>query len=106
MDAGIAKNNNNTMGKKQYGLGHTRITVPGLPHLKNKTAVIKENTTKVDGKCDLSVIAPEYRENVTYDVGDIVTHEGKLYACNKKNTGEWDDKLWDETTITEIISAL
>lgn len=28
------------MAKKQYGLGHTRLTVPGRPDLTNKTAVI------------------------------------------------------------------
>jgi hypothetical protein len=120
MDAGIAKNNNNTMGK-QNGLGYTRLTVSDDVNLKNKPitimvggkrldeileemeAAINRNTTKVDGKCDLSVIAPEYSSDVTYDEGDVVTHEGKLYACTKETTGDWDDKSWNETTITEII---
>lgn len=109
--------------EKQNGLGYTRLTVSDDVNLKNKPITImvggkrldeileemadaiKENTTKVDGKCDLSVIAPAYSGDVTYDEGDVVTHEGKLYACTKETTGDWDDKSWDETTITEIISA-
>ena len=106
---------------RQNGLGYTRLTVSDDVNMKNKPitimvggkrldeileemeAAINRNTAKVDGKCDLSVIAPEYSEKVSYEVGDIVTHKGKLYACGKKTTGDWEEKSWDETTITEII---
>jgi hypothetical protein len=102
---------------RQNGLGYTRLTVSDDVNLKNKPItimvggkrfdeILEEMETAVSGKCDLSSIAHEHNSKETYDVGDVVTHEGKLYVCNKKTTGKWDEKMWDETTVIDIISAL
>jgi hypothetical protein len=49
------------------------------------------------------MIAPLYDDTATYDVGDIVTYESKLYKCiTAIATPEtFDDTKWEETTAVD-----
>ena len=49
------------------------------------------------------MIAPMYDDTATYDVGDIVTYESKLYKCiTAIATPEtFDDTKWEETTAVD-----
>jgi len=40
-----------------------------------------------------------------YAVGDLVTHNGKLYKCSTAHTGEWDAADFIETTVVAQISS-
>lgn len=104
MDAGIAKNNNNTMGKQQYGLGHTRITVPGLPHLKNKTVVIKvggKNLEEMVGGASSKMIGvKDFDSTKNYKAGDMVMYDGLLYKFTEDHdAGEWDASQVEGSSI-------
>lgn len=51
-------------------------------------------------------LAPAYDSTETYDEGDIVSYENKLYECNTDNTtGSWDSQYWDEYIISEHMGA-
>lgn len=92
------------MGKQQYGLGHTRITVPGLPHLKNKTAVIKvggKNLEEIVGGASSKMIGVEdFDSTKNYKAGDMVMYDGLLYKFTEDHTaGEWDASQVEESSI-------
>lgn len=47
-------------------------------------------------------LAPAYDSAQTYDEGDIVSKDNKIYQCNTDNTtGDWDSTKWDEYVISE-----
>lgn len=47
-------------------------------------------------------LAPAYDSTSTYNEGDIVSYENKLYECNTDNTtGTWDAQYWDEYVVSE-----
>lgn len=51
-------------------------------------------------------LAPAYDSAQTYDEGDIVSYQNKLYECNTDNTtGTWDAQYWDEYIISENMGA-
>lgn len=52
------------MEKKQYGLGHTRLTVPGRPDLTNKTAVVMVGDKTLEEVIDGIVKGTAKREPV------------------------------------------
>lgn len=57
------------------------------------------------GYAKSSIVAPEYSEEATYDVGDYVTYENTLYKCNSKITTaeEWNPEHWTAVNVAEII---
>lgn len=51
-------------------------------------------------------LAPAYDSTQTYDEGDIVSYQNKLYECNTDNTtGTWNAQYWDEYIISENMGA-
>ena len=57
------------------------------------------------GYAKSSIVAPEYSEEATYDVGDYVTYENTLYKCNSEITTaeEWNPEHWTAVNVAEII---
>ena len=50
-----------------------------------------------------TMLAPAYDTAVSYVVGDIVEHLGKLYKCTGATTGVWDSTKWTQTTLGDEI---
>lgn len=49
-------------------------------------------------------IAPEFSEEGSYAVGDLVTHDGKLYSSlSIQSAVVWDDSNWSETSVAAQI---
>lgn len=47
-------------------------------------------------------LAPAFDPTETYNEGDIVSKDNKLYQCNTDNTtGDWDSTKWDEYVVSE-----
>lgn len=86
--------------------------------LQAQIDAIKDGTTidsfgdveaALDLKADLGVIAPEF--DVTsgvYDVGDLVTYQGKLYEFTTAHdtAGEWDPTEVAEKTVADEIDTV
>lgn len=67
--------------------------------VQNKTV-----TAALDGKTDLSVIAPEFDSTESYAANqDFVIHEGVLYQCTTAHQGTWDATHF---TATDVNTAL
>lgn len=50
--------------------------------------------------------APEYDATETYNDGDVVVYEDKLYTCNADGTtGAFNPSKWDESTVVEVIEG-
>ena len=52
---------------------------------------------------DISYIAPAFATSVSYAVGDLVTHEGKLYKCTTAHTGAWNASHFTETDVDACL---
>ena len=65
---------------------------------------LKGNIEAVSDGLDDAVesLAPAFDPTETYDEGDIVSKDNKLYQCNTDNTtGDWDSTKWDEYVVSE-----
>lgn len=73
------------------------------------------------GSFDITLLAENYDETSTYDYGECVSKDGKLYVCTATTaTGTWDISKWEETNaegafankrrtmreLTELIAEL
>ena len=47
-----------------------------------------------------------YSTSESYEEGDIVVYEGKIYKCNDDTTGSWDSTKWDEISLLDEINQL
>lgn len=58
------------------------------------------------GSLDLSILADEFSEQATYEVGDIVQYQGELYMCEVavETPGGWDSSDW--TSAEPVLSSL
>lgn len=68
--------------------------------VQNKTV-----TAALDGKTDLSVIAPEFDSTDQYTVGSFVIHEGVLYQCTTAHQGAWDAAHFTATDVNTALQA-
>lgn len=65
--------------------------------------------TALDTKADNDVIAPEFdAEAGTYEIGDLVMYEGKLYEFTSahETAGEWDSTEVTEKTVADEIGTV
>lgn len=61
----------------------------------------------LDSSQTTSRMAPTYNENLTYNIGDVVSYSGQIWECTANNTtGTWDDANWTRTTIAEAVLGL
>lgn len=79
--------------------------------IKDGTAIdsFGDVETALDTKADNDVIAPEFdAEAGTYEIGDKVMYEGKLYEFTSahETAGEWDPTEVVETTVADELSSL
>lgn len=53
-------------------------------------------------------LAPAYDSTITYDIGALVTQDGKLYQCIVAVTipEQFDINKWDDKTASEVFAAL
>ena len=51
-------------------------------------------------------IASEYNSSTSYVVGDLVTHESKLYVCKEDCNGTWDASKWMLTKVSTVFNNL
>lgn len=69
--------------------------------VQNKTV-----TAALDGKTDLSVIAPEFDSTESYAANqDFVIHEGVLYQCTTAHQGTWDATHFTATDVNTALQA-
>lgn len=65
--------------------------------------------TALTAKADNDIIAPEFdAEAGTYDIGDLVMYEGKLYEFTSahETAGEWDSTEVTEKTVADEIGTV
>ena len=67
-----------------------------------KTA-IADNTSKID--LLTADFASSFLTNKSYNVGDVVTREYKLYKCKSPTSGAWDASKWDLVTVADLLSS-
>lgn len=54
---------------------------------------------------DITLLAENYDENVTYRYGTCVSKDGKLYECiYDQTTGVWDSTHWRETNANKVFA--
>lgn len=79
--------------------------LPPLPLLSREEAYLRylcENGGGAGGS-----IAAEYDSTQTYNLGDVVVYDKKLYeALENGITGDWDPDKWAEVTVAELIKAV
>lgn len=68
-------------------------------------ADLNHNADEIDSLIhdNRTMIAPAYDTAVSYAVGDIVEHLGKVYKCTGATTGVWDSTKWTQTTLADEI---
>ena len=59
-------------------------------------------------KVNYETLAPAFSTSLTYAVGDLVTKDGKLYACNTTISvaEDWTAAHWTETNIASAVLGL
>lgn len=67
-----------------------------------------ESTSTVQNKVVTDAIASEYSTSKTYSVGDVCTHDGKLYECivDIPTAEGWTLAHWKVSNIGDNVSNL
>ena len=67
-----------------------------------------ESTSTVQNKVVTDAIASEYSTSKTYSVGDVCTHDGKLYECivDIPTAEGWTLAHWKVSNIGDVASNL
>ena len=62
----------------------------------------------LDGIDSVESIAPAYSTSSTYNVGDYVSYNGKLYVCTTEiSTAEaWTPAHWSETYVMTVVGNI
>lgn len=62
----------------------------------------------IDGIDSVESIAPAYNSSSTYDEGDYVSYNGKLYVCiSTISTAEaWTAAHWSETYVMTVVGNI
>ena len=94
-----------------YRGGETKMSVEqALKETSGEAAAIAALQEAVGGlqsdKADLSVVAPAFSAEASYDVGDIVAYAGVTYRCTNSHEGEWDADDFAATTVAGELSSL
>ena len=72
--------------------------------INNQIYEVKDELARTT-KADLDIIAEEYDYTSTYNTGDYVIYNGKLYVCLLDNTsGDWDSGRWSSTLVQKLIT--
>lgn len=83
----------------------TGINFTSALHTTDKTIIGAINEAAASGGTD--IVADEFDETQTYDVGDYVTYEGDLYKCTTAVTvaGQWNASDWTQTLVMDEVEA-
>ena len=76
----------------------------------NTTPIDKNNLNKIESGIknnDINIGEENYDNTKTYEVGDIVRYNEKIYKCiTAITTGEnFDISKWEQTNIVEIVQS-
>ena len=67
--------------------------------LNNTINIINETVNETQ-----NVIAEEFDVSKSYNVGDILMYDKKLYKCiSPHSAGEWNPLNFEETTVSQLI---
>lgn len=89
---------------KEIGIEIGDIVAPDIAAQTGQAADAKATATALAGKLDAQTACPEFRDDTSYAVGDVVLHSGKLYKCTANSNGAWDPTKWVQTTLVEVMS--
>lgn len=79
------------------------ITAPTMPSTMSGV-VLSGGTGSPVNAVTPDVIAPNYSLQNTYNTGDLVTYDRKLYQCNSNNvTGLWNASYWTQKTLADLL---
>lgn len=79
------------------------ITAPTMPSTMSGV-VLSGGTGSPVNAVTPDVIAPNYSWQNTYNTGDLVTYNRKLYQCNSNNvTGSWNSSYWTQKTLADLL---
>ena len=80
------------------------ISVSPVPDAK----LSHESTGTVQNKAVADAIAAEYSTSKTYSVGDVCTHDGKLYECivDIPTAEGWTSAHWKVSNLGDVASDL
>lgn len=79
------------------------ITAPTMPSTMSGV-VLSGGTGSPVNAVTPDVIAPNYSWQNTYNTGDLVTYNRKLYQCNSNNvTGTWNSSYWTQKTLADLL---
>lgn len=79
------------------------ITAPTMPSTMSGV-VLSGGTGSPVNAVTPDVIAPNYSLQNTYNTGDLVTYNRKLYQCNSNNvTGLWNSSYWTQKTLVDLL---
>ena len=105
-----------SQGDSQQGFSSLKTTILALAqkiatginfasdlHTTDKTIVGAINEAAASGNTD--IIADEFDNTATYDVGDYCIYQGTLYKCISAITvaGQWDSTDWDSTIVMDEV---
>jgi len=96
----------------RYGVSGTGINFKKALATDNTTAFTptadsyQPATAKYSEKM-VETVAPVYSASSTYDLGDFVSYQGKMYKCTTAiSTAEsWDSTHWTETTVVDNLGG-
>ena len=60
----------------------------------------------VSSALEISAIAPAYNSTTSYNDGDFVSYNGKLYNAVEVTTGDFNEEAWLEVTVLDMIRAI
>lgn len=79
------------------------ITAPTMPSTMSGV-ILSGGTGSPVNAVTPDVIAPNYSWQNTYNTGDLVTYNRKLYQCNSNNvTGTWNSSYWTQKTLADLL---
>lgn len=58
------------------------------------------------GSADITAIVPAYSGSSTYNAGDLVSYNDKIYSANENGiTGDWNPAKWTLTNLAEQLTG-
>lgn len=100
------------LGKKpvimQVGGKNIEDIIDDINKAVSGKAAASSTTTSLNGKADLTLLAPAYSNKSTYNEGDLVTYSKKLYRAKAdiETAESWTSAHWEQVTLAEVIAAL
>ena len=97
----------NTFPCNPYPISTAELNKGNNDDLNARVDALESDVSDLDEqKANQITIALPFNPETTYEVGDLVYHNGLSYRCTNEHTGEWDADDFAETTIANELSEL